>query len=186
MQQAVLKHFPDKQVAYKFTNRSKEMKFMRACVEMIEDRVAREFLHFDLFSCSSSWSVLLTDYFIPPFLLWNTEWPPYIEYADLADIYLQPSELETLKRTCPYFSETYLSYLTKYRFRPSEQVSIRLVPEEGGEQDVGQLEVEIRGLWAETILYEVPVMAIISEAYFNTVDTDWNSKGQEGELLLFH
>jgi nicotinate phosphoribosyltransferase len=45
----------------------------------------------------------------------------------------------------------------------------------------GQIEIEVEGLWAETILYEVPLMAILSESYFKTVDVDWNMEGQEGE-----
>jgi len=45
--------------------------------------------------------------------------------------------------------------------------------------ELGDLEIEFKGLWAETILYETPAMAIVSEAYFLHVDTDWNLDGQE-------
>jgi len=137
MQQAVLKHFPYKEVVYKFTNRSKEMKFTKECVELIRERVA----HFE-------------------------------------QVYLKPSELEFLRGNCPYFSEAYISYLEKYRFRPLEQVSIRFVSDEADE-NLGQLEIDVRGLWVETILYEVPLMSIVSETYFNSVDTDWSDEGQE-------
>jgi len=137
MQQAVLKHFPDKEVAYKFTNRSEEMKFTKECVELIREHVA----HFET-------------------------------------LYLKPSELEFLRDNCPYFSEAYISYLEKYRFRPLEQISIRFVPDKA-EEELGQLEIDIRGLWVETILYEVPLMSIVSETYFNSVDTDWSGEGQE-------
>ena len=34
------------------------------------------------------------------------------------------------------------------------------------------------GTWLETILYEIPIMAIISATYFNTVDTKWDYAGQ--------
>ena len=36
------------------------------------------------------------------------------------------------------------------------------------------------GPWVETILWEVPLMACLSEMYFLTTDTDWNYDGQEG------
>jgi len=51
----------------------------------------------------------------------------------------------------------YLNFLENYRFNPN-QVLI--------EQEGGTLEITIEGLWVETILWEVPLMALISELYF--------------------
>jgi nicotinate phosphoribosyltransferase len=53
--------------------------------------------------------------------------------------------------------DDYLIFLENYRFKP-DQVKI--------EQKDGQLEIMVEGLWTETILWEVPLMAIISELYF--------------------
>lgn len=60
----------------------------------------------------------------------------------------------------------YINWLGHYRFNPS-QVTI--------EQKGGDLDISIQGLWAETILWEVPLMAIISELYFKLTDKrcDW-------------
>lgn len=41
----------------------------------------------------------------------------------------------------------------------------------------------VEGPWVETILWEVPLMSLLSEAYFKTVDHDWNYDGQEGAQL---
>ena len=49
----------------------------------------------------------------------------------------------------------------------------------GTSDDVGDLRLDVRGLWLDTILYEVPLLALISEAYFRFCDKDWRYKGQE-------
>ncbi|BGP62472.1 nicotinate phosphoribosyltransferase [Rhodotorula toruloides] len=84
----------------------------------------------------------------------------------LGTLRLQPEERAFLERHCPYFPKSYLDYLSNFRLRPDEQVKV-----EG-------FDLEIHGLWTETILYEVPLMSIISEAYFTHVDTKWDYVGQ--------
>ena len=37
------------------------------------------------------------------------------------------------------------------------------------------------GLWVETIMWEVPLMACLSELYFSVVNTDWDYAGQPGK-----
>jgi len=66
----------------------------------------------------------------------------------------------------------YLHYLKNYRFKAS-QVSVKLID--------GDLDISISGLWHETVLWEVPLMAIISESYFNNVDTNWKREDWEAD-----
>ncbi|BGP08226.1 nicotinate phosphoribosyltransferase [Rhodotorula toruloides] len=99
----------------------------------------------------------------------------------LGTLRLQPEERAFLERHCPYFPISYLDYLSNFRLRPDEQVKVEFVP--NGEKDAdgtewGGFDLEIHGLWTETILYEVPLMSIISEAYFTHVDTKWDYVGQ--------
>lgn len=101
--------------------------------------------------------------------------------ADFSKVGLSTEEKAWLAKKCPYFKPTYLDYLSSYRFNP-EQITITFIPLEGKE-DEGDLEIEAAGLWAETIMWEVPLMACLSEVYFRTADTDWTYDGQEGKIF---
>lgn len=62
-----------------------------------------------------------------------------------------------MRRKCYYFDSVFFDLLKGFRYNPAE-VDIR--------QQGGHLEVAIRGLWYRTVLWEVPLMAMISELYF--------------------
>ncbi|EMN4129462.1 MULTISPECIES: nicotinate phosphoribosyltransferase [Providencia] len=55
----------------------------------------------------------------------------------------------------PFFKDDYLAWLKNFRFKP-EQVDITLA-------DDGQLAIRISGPWCEVIMWEVPLLALISE-----------------------
>ncbi len=97
----------------------------------------------------------------------------------MADIKLKTEERSWLEQTCPYFTKEYLDFLSSFRLNPSEQVITSFIPSELDES-IGQIVIDIQGKWSETILYEVPLMAALSDAYFRTVDADWTYDGQEG------
>ena len=75
-----------------------------------------------------------------------------------------------LKEKCPYLKTTYLEFLRNYRYNP-EQVHISLTKD-------NNLEIVIKGKWSETILWEVKLMAVISELYFKYCNINWNMEGQ--------
>lgn len=91
---------------------------------------------------------------------------------------LTPEERTWLQNTCPYFKPSYLDYLAAYRFKPS-QVQVTFVPR-APDSNEGRIEIEASGPWAEAILWEVPLMATLSEIYYTTVDKDWDYEGQAG------
>lgn len=74
-------------------------------------------------------------------------------------ICLTESEFKWLQKICPYFKPAYLQYLKNYRFNP-EEVRIKLTTDMN-------LDIEISGPWHSTILWEVMLMATISELYFS-------------------
>lgn len=97
---------------------------------------------------------------------------------ELGSISLTSEELEYLRRHCPYFGEAYLRYLTSFRMKPREQVKLSFMPT-GGDSEYGDLHIAIKGLWIETIVYEIPLLALTSEAYFRFCNKDWDHGGQE-------
>ncbi|KAK9446649.1 Quinolinate phosphoribosyl transferase [Limtongia smithiae] len=82
-------------------------------------------------------------------------------------------ELSYLRTTVHQLPERYIAYLETFHLNPSEQVIITFDPA------TSDFKLRIQGLWVETILYEIPVLALVSEAYFKFVDTDWDYTGQE-------
>jgi nicotinate phosphoribosyltransferase len=96
---------------------------------------------------------------------------------DLGTLRLSAEERRRLAAACPYFPESYLDFLAGITLHPQEQVKLEFLAAEDG---TGEISCHIEGLWRECILYEVPIMAIISEGYFKFVDTDWSAEGQFG------
>ncbi|KAL9103468.1 MAG: hypothetical protein Q9163_001496 [Psora crenata] len=99
----------------------------------------------------------------------------------LGNISLSLEELNYLKTTCTYFNDSYLRFLSSFHFDPSRQVKVSFIPlkDTGSLADVGDLHLDVGGLWVDTILYEVPLLALTSEAYFRFCDQDWTHEGQE-------
>ncbi|KAI9743599.1 MAG: nicotinate phosphoribosyltransferase [Claussenomyces sp. TS43310] len=99
----------------------------------------------------------------------------------LGNIALSTDEYQFLKSTCKYLNATYLAYLKDFRLRPREQIAATFVPDDdtSSDEDQGAVKLEIKGLWVDTILYEIPLLALTSEAYFKFMDKDWVYDGQE-------
>lgn len=72
------------------------------------------------------------------------------------ELNLKRDELEYL-RTSGIFKEDFLQFLKGYHFNNSH-VNVDL-------SDKGELIVEVEGPWLQTILYEVPILYIVSENY---------------------
>jgi len=94
-------------------------------------------------------------------------------YDNMPKLFLTDDEYSWLKEKIRFFKPAYLEYLKNYRFDP-EQV-------EFGLSDENDLWLTIKGPWHSTILYEVPLLAAISELYFELIDTEWKKTDYEKE-----
>ncbi|MFW5804806.1 MAG: nicotinate phosphoribosyltransferase, partial [bacterium] len=75
----------------------------------------------------------------------------------MATLLLKRTERNFLDMETSFLMSDYLDYLSNFKFNP-EQVHISTVNDD--------LEIQIKGPWIETILWEVPLLAIINELYF--------------------
>ncbi len=93
----------------------------------------------------------------------STPFPPdfYVklraEIDKMAKLKLTNAEKHFFAERSYYLPPSYFDFLYGYRYDPSE-VTVS--------QNGGELQVEIEGYWYRTILWEVPILALISELYF--------------------
>lgn len=85
----------------------------------------------------------------------------------MAELKLTKEEKKFMEKTCPYIDLPYLDFLEGYHYDPSE-VKIH--------QEGSDLSVIVEGLWYRTILWEVPLLALISELHYgmNHMERDSN------------
>jgi len=105
------------------------------------------------------------------------------EIAKMANLTLQKIEKEHLQKECKFLTPVYLDFLSGYRFDPSE-VGVILHSD-------GTLEVTMEGFWYRTVLWEVPIMAIICELYYKetgqlpTLDRQDRQKNNQNKMKFF-
>ncbi|MDN3605512.1 nicotinate phosphoribosyltransferase [Kaistella yonginensis] len=84
----------------------------------------------------------------------------------MAELKLTKDEKQFLKETCPYLDLPYLDFLAGYHYDPSE---VKIV------QTKNSLVVTVEGEWYRTILWEVPILALISELHYEMNHMERNS-----------
>jgi len=100
------------------------------------------------------------------------------EVDAMAELKLSNQEKRFIERKCYFFDPVFIDFLEGYRYDPSE-VKI--------EQNGGDLSVTIEGYWYRTVLWEVPLLAIISELYYQmagSVPAEVEEKAKEKAKAL--
>ncbi len=105
---------------------------------------------------------------------------PYVdeiraEIAALCRLYFQPQELAYL-RSFRFMKSDFIDFLGLFHLNAEY---INVVPASDGS---GAIEIQVKGPWLHTILFEVPVLAIVNEVYFR--DTQRVPDYEEGRSRL--
>lgn len=79
------------------------------------------------------------------------------EVEQMATLKLTKEEKRFIEKRCYFFDPVFIDFLEGYTYNP-EEVKIT--------QTGGKLDIMIEGHWYRTVLWEVPLMAMISELYF--------------------
>jgi nicotinate phosphoribosyltransferase len=105
------------------------------------------------------------------------------EIEKMSQLRLTKEQRKFFRDKCGRFlDDVYFDFLSSYQFDPSEVGII---------MDEGKLKIVIEGPWYRTILWEVPLMALISELYFKEMGLEiWDRHTREKNNcrkgLLFH
>ncbi len=86
------------------------------------------------------------------------------------------AEIEWLGKKCHFFKPWYLEVLRDFRYNP-KGVNVRLDSD-------NNLVLDIKGKVVNEMMWEVKLMATISELYFTLIDTTWNMYCQEEMAAL--
>ncbi|KAJ2847690.1 nicotinate phosphoribosyltransferase, partial [Coemansia brasiliensis] len=82
------------------------------------------------------------------------------DIAKLEHVIATDDDIYYLKRACFYLSSDYLDFLASFRFNPSQDITCAL------DDTTGMLDLRIHGKWSQVILYEIPLLSLVSQAYF--------------------
>lgn len=85
------------------------------------------------------------------------------EIAQMENLKMTKEEKRFMEKKCYFFDPVFMDFLEGYRYDASE-VTVT-------QSDSGELSVVMEGYWYRTVLWEVPLMAIISELYFQMTNT---------------
>ncbi|ONH76699.1 Nicotinate phosphoribosyltransferase [Pichia kudriavzevii] len=97
-----------------------------------------------------------------------------LQIASLGELKFTEEEIEYLKGKLGYLGSDHFQWLRTVKLRPDKEVTI--VPEvTDGMYD---LTITAYGDWETVTLYEIPILSLLSEAYFRYVDTKWTINGE--------
>jgi nicotinate phosphoribosyltransferase len=91
----------------------------------------------------------------------------------LAGVRLTLKEKQYLAVACPYLDPTYRDFLQGYCYNPDEVII---------EQNGSDLRIFIEGYWYRTILWEIPILSLVSELFYKLTNQQRNSDEKVKEV----
>lgn len=88
----------------------------------------------------------------------------------MATLALTPEERAYCESKMPWINRGFWDFLANYRYDPSE-VKVWI-------DEKNNLQMEIKGLWCRTIFWEVPLLALTCEVFYELIDKNWTEDGQ--------
>jgi len=80
------------------------------------------------------------------------------EINSLSELQFTKDEIDFLK-TLRYLTDEYISFIKYFRFDPKEYVKVTI------NDKSGEMDIRVIGPWFHTILFEIPILAIVSQVY---------------------
>ncbi|QOU18889.1 hypothetical protein BRETT_004110 [Brettanomyces bruxellensis] len=88
----------------------------------------------------------------------------------LGDLRFAEDEIEFLKQEVPFLPQQYFKWLETFKLHPDKEVII--------DDDPDHFDLRVKGAWDQVTLYEIPLLALVSEAYFRFIVNKWTNEGQ--------
>ncbi|KAG0241458.1 nicotinate phosphoribosyltransferase [Actinomortierella wolfii] len=181
MQQAVRQHFPNTQVSYSLTNRSPEIaRIPPSALPWLTAKIY-ELGYVRLTQDERSFLERRCPYLTQEYLDWlqhDFRFQPAsqicIEYHPVACFSATPSR-ETVASSTSTSSTPSTGVVSASTNNGGSGCPGH---EKSSSQPTEHLSITVSGLWDEVILYEIPILALVSEAFFRFGDTDWDYRGQ--------
>lgn len=99
------------------------------------------------------------------------DWLRY-QISLLSNLRFKEEEIAFLKSKVGYLGDEYFEWIrTQFKLTPSEEIKLELTED-------GDIELYVNGSWDIITLYEIPILALVSEAYFKFVDKEWTIDGK--------
>lgn len=94
------------------------------------------------------------------------------QISTLVDLSFKDDEIAFLKSKVGYLGEDYFDWLQDgFKLTPSKEIDLTLTHD-------NDIELYVNGPWDIVTLYEIPILALVSEAYFRFVDKTWTIDGE--------
>ena len=88
----------------------------------------------------------------------------------LGDWRFDEDEIEFLKQEVPFLPQKYFKWLETFKLHTDKEGII--------DDDQDHFDIRVKGAWDQVTRYEIPLLALVSEAYFRFIVNKWTNEGQ--------